>query len=55
MKTTAEIKKMSLIELMNFVKSFDPIKYQTMNWFKGQTTAGLRIQVINIYNKHNSK
>lgn len=55
MKTQTEINKMSLIELMNFVKSFDPIKYQTMNWFKGQTTSGLRIQVGKIYEKHNSK
>lgn len=50
------IEKMSKAELMDFVKNIDPIKYHKMNWFKGATTKGLRVQVRTWYNReHKNK
>ena len=45
------IEKMTIQELMEFVKKHDPNKYQKMNWFTGQTTKGLRVQVKSWYDR----
>ena len=49
-KTDKPIEKMTKIELMRFMENFDYDKYSKMNWFKGSTVQGLRVQVRNIYN-----
>lgn len=49
-KTEKPIEKMTKIELMRFMENFDYDKYSKMNWFKGSTVQGLRVQVKNIYN-----
>ena len=46
------IEKMTLLELQDFVREFDPIKCENMNWFKGTTRKGLRVQVKTIYDKY---
>lgn len=49
------IEKMTILELQEFMQLLDPLKYQTMNWFKGQTRKGLRVQVQKIYDKYLEK
>jgi len=49
-KTENPIEKMTKIELMRFMENFDYEKYSKMNWFKGSTVQGLRVQVRKIYN-----
>jgi len=49
------IEKMTILELQEFMQLLDPIKFQTMNWFKGQTRKGLRVQVQKIYDKYLEK
>lgn len=50
LKTMKPIKKMSKLELMNFVKQKDYSKYFKINWTLN-TTKGLRIQISNWYQR----